>query len=222
MNVRRTSPDTDEADQISRLERTSIGAPSWSTAPDRAVGSVRMTGGWSSAPSTGSAVASASSALAPGSLVPIGVRSMPVMPAGRCRWPSPGASLSSTRRMSTATVAANSIAVSCAELHPEVFIATKMGRRAEQVPENYCRQNFLDWNDRSRANLGVEQLDLVQLHCPPDGCPRERRRLCALEEMVSAGGSEPTEYRSRRARRRSHRSRAHMWRRSRSSSTASG
>src|SRR5271155_2577398 len=49
----------------------------------------------------------------------------------------------------------------CGELnsrHPEVFIATKMGRRAEQLPENYNAENFLDWNDRSRANLGVERL----------------------------------------------------------------
>src|SRR5438270_8984565 len=59
----------------------------------------------------------------------------------------------------------------CGELHrrhPDVFIATKMGRRAEQLPENYSGDNFLKWNDRSRANLGVDALDLVQLHCPPD------------------------------------------------------
>jgi aryl-alcohol dehydrogenase-like predicted oxidoreductase len=46
-------------------------------------------------------------------------------------------------------------------------VATKMGRRVEQVPENYTLDNFLAWNDRSRANLGVDTLDLVQLHCPP-------------------------------------------------------
>ena len=37
------------------------------------------------------------------------------------------------------------------ERHPDVFVATKMGRRVEQVPENYNRENFLAWNDRSRA-----------------------------------------------------------------------
>jgi aryl-alcohol dehydrogenase-like predicted oxidoreductase len=41
-----------------------------------------------------------------------------------------------------------------------------MGRRVEQVAQNYTRDNFLAWNDRSRANLGVKQIDLVQLHCP--------------------------------------------------------
>src|ERR1017187_5039809 len=53
--------------------------------------------------------------------------------------------------------------------HPEVFIATKMARRVDQEAENYNRDNFLAWNDRSRENLAAEQLDLVQLHCPPDG-----------------------------------------------------
>ncbi len=78
----------------------------------------------------------------------------------------------------------------CGELHrrhPEVFIATKMGRRAEQLPENYNRKNFLDWNDRSRSNLGVEQLDLVQLHSPPDGVFGSDAVFAALDEMVSMG-----------------------------------
>jgi aryl-alcohol dehydrogenase-like predicted oxidoreductase len=48
-----------------------------------------------------------------------------------------------------------------------VTVATKMGRRVEQVPENYTLANFRAWTDRSRANLGVDRLDLVQLHCPP-------------------------------------------------------
>jgi aryl-alcohol dehydrogenase-like predicted oxidoreductase len=46
-------------------------------------------------------------------------------------------------------------------------VATKMGRRVPQVPENYTLDNFRAWTDRSRTNLGVETLDLVQLHCPP-------------------------------------------------------
>jgi len=36
-----------------------------------------------------------------------------------------------------------------------------------QEPANYNLDNFRAWTDRSRANLGVETLDLVQLHCPP-------------------------------------------------------
>ncbi|MFJ3334653.1 aldo/keto reductase [Streptomyces sp. NPDC086766] len=51
------------------------------------------------------------------------------------------------------------------DLH--VLVATKMGRRVDQVPENYVLDNFRAWNDRSRRNLGVDRIDLVQLHCPP-------------------------------------------------------
>ncbi|MER7587521.1 aldo/keto reductase [Micromonospora vinacea] len=46
-------------------------------------------------------------------------------------------------------------------------VATKMGRRVEQRPEAYTLANFRQWTDRSRANLGMDTLDLVQLHCPP-------------------------------------------------------
>lgn len=49
----------------------------------------------------------------------------------------------------------------------DVMVATKMGRRVAQVPENYTLENFRAWTDRSRRNLGVDVLDLVQLHCPP-------------------------------------------------------
>jgi aryl-alcohol dehydrogenase-like predicted oxidoreductase len=66
-------------------------------------------------------------------------------------------------------------------------VATKMGRRAEQVPQNYSRENFLAWNDRSRANLGVDTLDLVQLHCPPTPVYSTEAVFDALDEMVEAG-----------------------------------
>ncbi len=73
------------------------------------------------------------------------------------------------------------------ERHPDVFIATKMGRRVAQEPINYNRDNFLAWNDRSRENLGMETLDLVQLHCPPDGVFEDDAVFGALDEMVSDG-----------------------------------
>ena len=64
-------------------------------------------------------------------------------------------------------------------------VATKMGRRVEQVPENYSRENFRAWNDRSRANLGVDTLDLVQLHCPPTAVYSRDETYDALDEMVA-------------------------------------
>ncbi|HET6534381.1 MAG TPA: aldo/keto reductase [Actinoplanes sp.] len=50
---------------------------------------------------------------------------------------------------------------------PGLTVATKMGRRVDQDPAHYTLDNFRAWTDRSRANLGVDTLDLVQLHCPP-------------------------------------------------------
>ena len=78
----------------------------------------------------------------------------------------------------------------CAELHahhPDVFVATKMGRRVEQLTENYTRENFLAWNDRSRENLGEDRLDLVQLHCPPDGVFESDAVFDWLDQMVADG-----------------------------------
>jgi aryl-alcohol dehydrogenase-like predicted oxidoreductase len=78
----------------------------------------------------------------------------------------------------------------CAELrtrHPDVFVATKMGRRVEQLTENYTRENFLAWNDRSRENLGEQRLDLVQLHCPPDGVFESDAVFEWLDQMVVEG-----------------------------------
>ncbi|MDU0290635.1 aldo/keto reductase [Saccharothrix longispora] len=67
-----------------------------------------------------------------------------------------------------------------------ITVATKMGRRVEQVPGNYSRENFLAWNDRSRANLGVDTLDLVQLHCPPTPVYSTDEVFDTLDEMVEA------------------------------------
>ena len=48
-----------------------------------------------------------------------------------------------------------------------ITVATKMGRRVPQEAHRYQLDNFRSWTDRSRENLGMETLDLVQLHCPP-------------------------------------------------------
>ncbi|MDQ7805923.1 aldo/keto reductase [Amycolatopsis sp. A133] len=69
----------------------------------------------------------------------------------------------------------------------DVFVATKMGRRVEQVPENYVAANFREWNDRSRRNLGVDTLDLVQLHCPPTPVYSSDAVYDALDAMVGEG-----------------------------------
>ncbi|MGX6449207.1 aldo/keto reductase [Patulibacter sp. S7RM1-6] len=65
-----------------------------------------------------------------------------------------------------------------------ITVATKMGRRVEQTPENYTREHFRAWNDRSRENLGVDTLDLVQLHCPPTPVYDRDEVFAALDELV--------------------------------------
>jgi aryl-alcohol dehydrogenase-like predicted oxidoreductase len=69
------------------------------------------------------------------------------------------------------------------DLH--VLVATKMGRRVEQLPENYVLDNFRAWNDRSRRNLGVDRLDLVQLHCPPTPVYSTDEVYDALDTLVA-------------------------------------
>jgi aryl-alcohol dehydrogenase-like predicted oxidoreductase len=63
-------------------------------------------------------------------------------------------------------------------------VATKMGRRVAQVPAAYTLDNFRAWTDRSRANLGVETLDLVQLHCPPTPVFHTDAVFDALDTLV--------------------------------------
>lgn len=68
-----------------------------------------------------------------------------------------------------------------------ITVATKMGRRVDQVPENYTLENFRAWADRSRRNLGVERLDLVQLHCPPTSVYSRDEVYDALDTLVTDG-----------------------------------
>ena len=68
----------------------------------------------------------------------------------------------------------------------DLTVATKMGRRASpHVPEAYTLAALRDWADRSRANLGVEVLDLVQLHCPPTAVLADDRVFDALDTLIA-------------------------------------
>src|SRR4051794_40722879 len=70
---------------------------------------------------------------------------------------------------------------------PEITVATKMGRRLDQTVENYSPANFRAWNDRSRENLQMDMLDLVQLHCPPTDLYYVPEVFADLEKMVDEG-----------------------------------
>jgi len=49
----------------------------------------------------------------------------------------------------------------------EVFVATKLGRTAELYPDYYTEEAIRAATEASLARLGVEALDLTQLHCVP-------------------------------------------------------
>ncbi len=68
-----------------------------------------------------------------------------------------------------------------------VVVATKIGRRVDLDPELYTMQNFRSWIDRSRSNLGMDTLDLVQLHCPPAAVYSIDRVFDELDALVSEG-----------------------------------
>ncbi|PPF43319.1 aldo/keto reductase [Pseudoclavibacter sp. AY1F1] len=69
----------------------------------------------------------------------------------------------------------------------DVFVATKMGRRGPQDPAEFTLANFRAWTDRSRRNLGVDTLDLVQLHCPPTPVFSTDAVYDALDTLVEDG-----------------------------------
>ncbi len=68
---------------------------------------------------------------------------------------------------------------------PGLTVATKMGRRMPQSPSIYTLDNFRAWLDRSRTNLGVDTIDLVQLHCPPTPVFSTAAVYDALDLLVS-------------------------------------
>ena len=68
-----------------------------------------------------------------------------------------------------------------------VTVATKMGRREAQDPANFTLAKFREWTDRSRRNLGVDTLDLVQLHCPPTPVYSTDAVYDALDTLVADG-----------------------------------
>jgi aryl-alcohol dehydrogenase-like predicted oxidoreductase len=68
------------------------------------------------------------------------------------------------------------------------FVATKAGRRLNpHVAEGYTAANIEAFIDRSLTNLGVETLDLVQLHCPPTEVFYRPEMFGALDDLTVKG-----------------------------------
>ena len=68
------------------------------------------------------------------------------------------------------------------------FVATKAGRRlSPHTAAGYTGANIEGFIDRSLTNLGVERLDLVQLHCPPTPVYADPGIWAALDAIKAKG-----------------------------------
>ncbi len=64
--------------------------------------------------------------------------------------------------------------------HDEEYLST-VGPISEY---GYVEANFRTWLDRSRRNLGVDTIDLVQLHCPPSEVIDDDATYDVLDRLV--------------------------------------
>ena len=70
----------------------------------------------------------------------------------------------------------------------EILVATKAGRRLDpHTSEGYNYENLSAFVERSLENLGVEALDLLQLHCPPTETYRQDSTFEALDRLQEEG-----------------------------------
>jgi aryl-alcohol dehydrogenase-like predicted oxidoreductase len=74
------------------------------------------------------------------------------------------------------------------ERKEEIFVATKAGRRLpEQTADGYNLKNLEMFVDRSLSNLGVNSIDLLQLHCPPTEAYYRSEVFEALDNLKRKG-----------------------------------
>jgi aryl-alcohol dehydrogenase-like predicted oxidoreductase len=69
-----------------------------------------------------------------------------------------------------------------------IYVATKAGRRLDpHTADGYNYENLLAFVDRSRKNLEMDTLDLVQLHCPPTDVYYRPQVFEALDRLQAEG-----------------------------------
>jgi len=70
----------------------------------------------------------------------------------------------------------------------KIYVATKAGRRLDpHTSEGYNIKNITAFVDRSLKNLDVEQIDLLQMHCPPSDVYDNEAFFSDLNSLVTAG-----------------------------------
>ena len=71
----------------------------------------------------------------------------------------------------------------------KIYITTKLGRRIRgtNYPRGYKHDPMEEFVDRSLINLGIDQIDLVQLHCPPVDVCKKEETFEKMDQIVRKG-----------------------------------
>jgi aryl-alcohol dehydrogenase-like predicted oxidoreductase len=74
------------------------------------------------------------------------------------------------------------------EHRSSVYIASKLGRNSTPGwPENFTRETMIRHTENSLSRLGVEQLDLIQLHCIPQEVLEDGAVFDVLRDLKKQG-----------------------------------
>ena len=70
----------------------------------------------------------------------------------------------------------------------KIYVTTKTGQRLRPyIPKGYNLKTIEKFIDRSLINLGVEYIDLLQLHCPPPEICSKKELYEMMDEFVKKG-----------------------------------
>ena len=71
----------------------------------------------------------------------------------------------------------------------KIFVTTKLGRRVRgtNYPKGFKGEHMEEFVDRSLVNLGVDCIDLVQLHCPPNETLSKKETYEIMDRIVKKG-----------------------------------
>ncbi|GAY72301.1 aldo/keto reductase [Lentilactobacillus kosonis] len=71
--------------------------------------------------------------------------------------------------------------------HPDVHYTTKIGRKDPLSVTSFNKEHLESYVEESLANLGVDSLDMVLLHCPPMSVYYMPETFFALDELKKSG-----------------------------------
>ena len=71
----------------------------------------------------------------------------------------------------------------------KIYVTTKLGRRIRgtNYPRGYKHEPMEEFINRSLKNLGIDCIDLVQLHCPPIEVIKKKETFEIMDEFIKKG-----------------------------------